>query len=983
MVRVPRPGIVGLIFALLLVGALAGFLGSGLPEAAAQTPGVTGVGTWVQQDNYGSSTTTGGISILGVSCVAYSGYEYCIGGQNLQKLTNPDISDVFYASVSSTGTLGPWVETTDYGATSGTSGAGGLGIEWPSCVQYGGYVYCVGGATNSGITSSVYYAQLSSSGVGAWTETTDYGAASGNKGTGGAAEFQLSCVADSGYIYCVGGSSKVFYAQLSANGVGPWKETTDYGAASGDAGSGGVNISSQACVDDNGTIFCVGGTVDYSPVSDVFYANLTSSGVGPWTETTDYGASSGDKGTGGVPIYGTTCTVYLSTLICVNGDTTGNSGTNGVYYAKDPVDLVWIPTAPFPGAGYWEFCDVPSPSSPHMVCAGGGGSDVTSGTIQTTQSTTGTTTTSTASTTSTTSSVVETTQLTSSEVTSTTSSVVETTQQTSSEVTATTAPTSSGSSIPLIGGIILALIVIAGVAYWLWRRGSTQEKPPPPGVSPPPPPPLYTTDQTTETEPCEVKLQSSEKDSEFEVDVDVSSYWKPPVGLPYYSPKTAEDGHPKSDLAQYFEDQIKKRKSWDEEKLGTAICASDGAAVGGSVDAGAKIWLSEGTPFPWNLFNGDQRRLLATVRSEGETAESVLPLEAKAKGWTKLELEVESEHGKGAVSAAVLVATRAHASVLDPEWHLLEMMETSIEVVVKLLEILERVVKELKVEGKYELKVVKALEEGIEELKELINAYREAKGALDQARALTKAVEKSKEVIQEFYHYLGYEVALMYLVPLAIEHFGKKLFAKADVEVEAEGGMNYTIGSCQPGSVKASASMVLEVEKGEVEKPNPAVYVNARLSRRIGTCTSSGELNIDIDSEVSASGKAKDGGEGVAYVDSLWAAAWVWCCKAEDDGDHPGEPSPIQFDSTFGARFVIPPPLRYEHQEMDANGIRNLVEETMTSKLDDLLLQGAQAGTLPCPAEDPQGAEEALKNILQEWLANIQDKFGLFTPGSQ
>ena len=338
-----------MIASLLLLSFAGSF--SLLPHlAGAQTPTttLTGVGPWTETTDYGASSGSsgsGGIHVQGVSCVVYQNDTYCVGGENLYNVNSPWMSDVFYAPFTSSGTLGGWTETTDYGATSGDTGTGGIAVSWPSCVEYNGYIYCVGGATSSNELSKVFYAQLSSSGVGPWTETTDFGASSGTTGSGGIQTFQLSCVADSGYIYCVGDGSKVFYAQLSSSGVGPWVETTDYGAASGDAGTGGINISATACTDDNGTIYCVGGTVNFKPISDVFYAQLSSSGVGPWTETTDYGATSGATGSGGVPIYGTACIAALTNIICTEGDTTGNTGTNGVYYAQDPpipVVLRWI-----------------------------------------------------------------------------------------------------------------------------------------------------------------------------------------------------------------------------------------------------------------------------------------------------------------------------------------------------------------------------------------------------------------------------------------------------------------------------------------------------------------------------------------------------------------------------------------------------------------------------------------------------------------
>ena len=55
---------------------------------------------------------------------------------------------------------------------------------------------CMGGFTGSSVTSAVYYTALSSSGVGTWS--------SGPNGGGGN---EQSCGAYNGYVYCVGGST--------------------------------------------------------------------------------------------------------------------------------------------------------------------------------------------------------------------------------------------------------------------------------------------------------------------------------------------------------------------------------------------------------------------------------------------------------------------------------------------------------------------------------------------------------------------------------------------------------------------------------------------------------------------------------------------------------------------------------------------------------------------------------------------------------
>jgi len=208
-------------------------------------PGATfsGPGNWTEQTDYGAasgSSGSGGLDVLGDSCVSNLSYAYCVGGQNFQSGT--DVSDVFYAPVSSSGVIGSWVETVDYAAASGSSGTGGIGVEFPSCVEYGGYIYCIAGSLSVSpfFVSKVFYAPLSASGVGAWTETTDFGAASGTTGSGGIDTAELACAVVAGYVYCAGGgTSKVFYAQLSASGVGPWTETTDYAARPARPGAAG------------------------------------------------------------------------------------------------------------------------------------------------------------------------------------------------------------------------------------------------------------------------------------------------------------------------------------------------------------------------------------------------------------------------------------------------------------------------------------------------------------------------------------------------------------------------------------------------------------------------------------------------------------------------------------------------------------------------------------------------------------------------
>src|SRR5438093_1428348 len=119
--------------------------------------------------------------------------------------------------------LGSWAATTNYPT----------GVDGQSCVTSSGFVYCIGGfGPTTGATSSVYFASLSSSGVGSWSATTNYPTTIREQ----------SCVASSGFIYCIGGygitsagtgnvpTNAVYFAPLSSNGVGCWSATTTYPA---------------------------------------------------------------------------------------------------------------------------------------------------------------------------------------------------------------------------------------------------------------------------------------------------------------------------------------------------------------------------------------------------------------------------------------------------------------------------------------------------------------------------------------------------------------------------------------------------------------------------------------------------------------------------------------------------------------------------------------------------------------------------------
>src|SRR5256712_6475037 len=233
--------------------------------------------------NSWSSTTSYPTGIASQSCATNSGFIYCVGGTTFPT----GITDaVYFAPITSSG-VGPWASTTSYPVL----------VAEQSCVTDSGFIYCVGGGTNA-----VFFATISSSGVGTWNPTTSYPISI----------FEQSCVTNSGSIYCVGGlttsspfiTNAVFFAPISSSGVGTWNPTTSYP----------LPIFEQSCVARASFVYCVGGQANPSvfspgPTIDVFFAPISSSGVGTWTTTTNYP----------LPISQQSCVTRAALTYCVGG----------------------------------------------------------------------------------------------------------------------------------------------------------------------------------------------------------------------------------------------------------------------------------------------------------------------------------------------------------------------------------------------------------------------------------------------------------------------------------------------------------------------------------------------------------------------------------------------------------------------------------------------------------------------------------------
>jgi hypothetical protein len=244
------------------------------------------------------------------SCVESGSYLYCVGGAH--DPGGDDVSSSYYAQFNSGGGLGMWFYTTPYP----------IPVDAESCVASTSYIYCVGGNNETDGTegtvapsSSAWYAKLSQSGIGNWSNTTPYPLNS----------YLPSCFTADGGIYCLGGVDSsdnplgnAYYAPLSSAGIGQWVPTTAYPLPS----------TGQACAFSNGFVYCVGGATSGGQsaayTSALYFAPVSTSGIGAWKEGPDYTMS-----------VGTTCTIASGRLYCVGGyDGTTEGEDNYVNYVS-------------------------------------------------------------------------------------------------------------------------------------------------------------------------------------------------------------------------------------------------------------------------------------------------------------------------------------------------------------------------------------------------------------------------------------------------------------------------------------------------------------------------------------------------------------------------------------------------------------------------------------------------------------------------
>ena len=154
------------------------------------------------------------------NAVAYNGYIYLIDGRETN-VTTPMTTEYTYVGLNGGAPTNPGCGTTWCVTTSLPSGAGAYGA---NAVAYGGNIYLMNGldSTSTG-RNSVYFAPLSSGGIGSWTPTSSTLLAG----------YQSVAFAANGYVYLMGGafggacSNLTQYAPFLSNGhLGNWQSTT-------------------------------------------------------------------------------------------------------------------------------------------------------------------------------------------------------------------------------------------------------------------------------------------------------------------------------------------------------------------------------------------------------------------------------------------------------------------------------------------------------------------------------------------------------------------------------------------------------------------------------------------------------------------------------------------------------------------------------------------------------------------------------------
>lgn len=220
--------------------------------------------------------------------------------------------------------------------------------------QLATYIYCVGNSAH-GSQNLSFYAPITSNVIGQWKNTTNYPVGMDDQG----------CSIYNNYIYCVGTNATVaanesYYAQISSSGIGNWTATTPYP----------VPFWYGGCSAYRGYLYCVG---DWKlPSNQSYYAPISSSGIGNWVKTTSYPA----------PLYWGGCSINKGYIYCIGGgaekhaptalddDITTNPNQTDTFFAPISSSGIgnWTATTPYPFPFTLEGCPI---YNDYIYCIGG------------------------------------------------------------------------------------------------------------------------------------------------------------------------------------------------------------------------------------------------------------------------------------------------------------------------------------------------------------------------------------------------------------------------------------------------------------------------------------------------------------------------------------------------------------------------------------------------------------------------------------
>ena len=251
------------------------------------------IGSWTSTSSLNQSRAEFGATV-------YNGYLYAVGGASGTTVR----TTVEYAKINNDGTVATWqfaqdLDGADYNKLS------------TSVEAYNGFLYCMGGRTDTAITNSVRTSTTNhgpinnggSGSVGAWTT-------SGNSLPAGRS--YATSVYLNGYVYNIGGNAvnSYVYATLSKDGsVGTWSSAQTFP----------VTLTGASAVTHRGKIYVVGGDT-----TSVYYAQPNSNGsISSWTSTTALPAAIKQAGA-----------VALNGYIYLVGGAVSSTSQTTVYYAQ-------------------------------------------------------------------------------------------------------------------------------------------------------------------------------------------------------------------------------------------------------------------------------------------------------------------------------------------------------------------------------------------------------------------------------------------------------------------------------------------------------------------------------------------------------------------------------------------------------------------------------------------------------------------------